>query len=591
MNSEIKSCQNCKKEFEIEPVDFAFYEQVKVPPPTWCPDCRLLRRILWRNDKNLYKRPDSLTGKPIFSMYPEHAPVKVYERDYWFGDSWDAMDYGRNYDFTRPFFDQVRDLIRDTPLMSRAVSYLVNSEYSNNAHSLKDCYLAFGAAICENCIYCLNVSKSKDCIDSSYLTECEISYGSFFNEKCSSAFFSSHCESSHDIFFSRNCVGVSNCFGCVGLRNKSYYIFNKPYSKENYATEIAKFNLGSASALDEMKRRVAEFWAKYPVKYLQGRHNTEVSGEYISNSSNVKESYHIINGENLRYCQSLYINQTRDSYDYFRFGDNAELIYESAICGLNISRLKFSYDCWIDCSNMEYCVSCHSSSFLFGCVGLRNKQYCILNKQYTKEDYEVMLPKIKKHLDDMPYTDKGGRVYTYGEFFPPDLSPFAYNETIAPETFPISKEEALAKGYEWREEPAKSYQATVKAADLPEHINDAKDEIVNEVIECAHEAKCKDACVTAFRILPQELAFLRAHGLPLPRLCWRCRDSERLRQRSPMKYYAGRCACAGKVSGAYTNTAEHAHGASVCTVEFKTAYAPGTSGLVYCEACYNAEVA
>lgn len=86
--------------------------------------------------------------------------------------------------------------------------------------------------------------------------------------------------------------------------------------------------------------------------------------------------------------------------------------------------------------HMLYCANCFHSSYCFGCVGLRNKSYCILNKQYTKEEYEVLVPQIIKK---MQADDK------WGEFFPITMSPFAYNETVAQEYFPLSKEEALAK--------------------------------------------------------------------------------------------------------------------------------------------------
>ena len=50
MKSETKQCQNCKKDFIIEPDDFGFYEKIKIPPPTFCPECRMQRRLAWRND-------------------------------------------------------------------------------------------------------------------------------------------------------------------------------------------------------------------------------------------------------------------------------------------------------------------------------------------------------------------------------------------------------------------------------------------------------------------------------------------------------------------------------------------------------------
>src|SRR3989344_9218633 len=104
MNSETKICQNCKNSFVIEPEDFLFYEKIKVPPPTWCPECRLKRRLIWRNEVIFYRRKCDATGKEIFSMFAPEAPVRAYDRDYWWSDKWDATEYGRDYDFSRPFF-------------------------------------------------------------------------------------------------------------------------------------------------------------------------------------------------------------------------------------------------------------------------------------------------------------------------------------------------------------------------------------------------------------------------------------------------------------------------------------------------------
>ena len=69
MNSQNKVCQNCKIEFTIEPEDFEFYKKVGVPAPTFCPECRMQRRMAFRNEVNLHKRKDSLTGKINFSMF------------------------------------------------------------------------------------------------------------------------------------------------------------------------------------------------------------------------------------------------------------------------------------------------------------------------------------------------------------------------------------------------------------------------------------------------------------------------------------------------------------------------------------------
>lgn len=48
----------------------------------------------------------------------------------------------------------------------------------------------------------------------------------------------------------------------------------------------------------------------------------------------------------------------------------------------------------IDCTESNYAQFCHNSNNLFGCISLRKKDYCILNKKYTKEEYHALVPQI-----------------------------------------------------------------------------------------------------------------------------------------------------------------------------------------------------
>ena len=94
-NSETKICQNCKKDFVIEPDDFAFYEKIKVPAPTWCPECRFIRRVVWRNERTLYRRTCDLCRKNIISIYSPKSPYAVYCNECYHGDKWDTLSFGR----------------------------------------------------------------------------------------------------------------------------------------------------------------------------------------------------------------------------------------------------------------------------------------------------------------------------------------------------------------------------------------------------------------------------------------------------------------------------------------------------------------
>jgi len=81
-----KVCQNCKKNFEIDDEDFNFYEKIKVPPPTFCPRCRLARKLVWRNERSLYKRTCDFCKENIISMYKPNTLFPVYCHDCWWSD-------------------------------------------------------------------------------------------------------------------------------------------------------------------------------------------------------------------------------------------------------------------------------------------------------------------------------------------------------------------------------------------------------------------------------------------------------------------------------------------------------------------------
>ncbi len=581
MESQTKICQNCKKEFVIEPDDFAFYEKIKVPAPTFCPLCRAQRRILWRNEHFLYKRKSDFSGKEIFSSYSPEFNGKVYENDAWFGDQWNPLDYGVDVDFSKPFLSQVKDLLKNVPTKSLEVVRAIDSDYCNNATAPKNCFLFFNLTLCEDCMYGNGGDNLKDCIDVSHATKCELVYEGFWLMRSNRIFFSAQCEDSSDIYFSRSLRGCMYCFGCVNLRNKKYHIFNKAYTKEEYFKGLEKYNTGSYSALQEIIAQSKNFWLLFPNKFMEGTHNTDVSGEYISYSKNVKDSYLVQGGENLRYCQYLLTPPNKDCYDHSIWGAGNELTYECDQCGLGTNNIRFCEKCWPNVKNLEYCICCGPSSDLFGCVGVRNKQYCILNKQYTKEEYEKLVPKIIAHMNEMPYVDKKGRVYKYGEFFSAELSTFAYNETIAQEHFPLTKETAAENGYSWLDMQERNYKITMQPENLPDHIKDVADAITQEVVSCAHKGECNDGCTVAFRITQRELDFYRKQNLPLPRLCFYCRLAEREKQRNSIRLWHRQCMC---------DKPNHNHKGR-CPNEFETSYAPDRPEIVYCEQCYNSEVA
>ena len=564
MESQTKTCQNCKKDFIIEPDDFSFYEKIKVPPPTFCPNCRLQRRMSWRNGWHLFKKTDSLNGKKIFSLFPEESPVKIYDRDYWISDDWDPTTYGKDYDFSKTFFEQFKELLHTVPLPAHSMMYITDCEYCTNSNNIKGCYLVRGASFTEDSAYLIWDQKSKECLDSHMTDQCELSYGNVNTISCYKTFFSVDCEICQDTILCKDCIGCNNCIASIGLRNKSYYIFNKPYTKEEYKKKLSEFNFGSEKDFQSLKDQAYKHWLKYPHKFIHGKQNLTVLGDYIYESKNALNCFRVKEVENSKFIQNILTGPVNDCYDYANYGDNVELIYESLVVGSGISNVKFSSQVVQNGKNLTYCFFCFPScSNLFGCISLRKKEYCILNKQYTKEKYEELIPKIIEHMKTTG---------EYGEFFPSSLSPWPYQATEAYEFFPLEEQVAKEQGFTWYSTLGQDYKITLKNAEIPDDIQDVDKNILNEIIECAHQGNCQHECVGAFRVIEKEVDFCKRMNIPLPRLCPNCRHYERLQLRNSPHFYHRSCMKEG------------------CTNEFETSYSPDRPEIVYCEKCYQQEV-
>jgi len=569
MNQEIKNCQNCKSDFTIESDDFAFYEKMKVPAPTFCWQCRMVRRMTWRNERTLYKRTCDATSKDIISMFAPGQHV-VYERDYWWSDNWDQNASGRDYDFNKPFFQQFHELLQRAPLPNVANSNVINSDYSNHNADAKNCYLVYACYKNEDLAYCAGTVDCKSSLDLYKVLNLTHCYEDVLCGGMNHVFFSYDSDDSVNSAFLHACKNMIDSLGCINLRNKSHAIFNQIYSKEEYVKERAKYDFGSYKGLSDFKKKFSEFIQQHPRRHGFIYKSVNAIGDNILNSKNVYMGFDLFGGVE----DSKYIvhgaDVLRDTYDAYGAGGNLSNAYEVVDTGVDATRNLFSVFTH-SCQNTYYTYACQNSRDLFGCIGLRSKEYCIFNKQYAKEEYEALVPKIIEHMNAMPYIDGKGRVYKYGEFFPVELSPFSYNETIAQEYYPKVEAEVLEAGYRWRAPDTKQYKVTLQPQDLPDHIKDVSDDIVNQVIGCEHGGGCNHQCMTAFKIIPSELQFYKANNLALPRLCFNCRHYARLAQRTPFMLWDRTC--------------------SKCAKPIKTSYSPDRPEIIYCEQCYQQEVA
>ena len=589
MNQETKQCQNCKKDFTIEPDDFAFYKKMKVPAPTWCPECRMMRRMAWRNEYTLYKRKCDATGVDMVSIIAPDLPYKVYEASYWRSDAWDPMSYGRDYDFNETFFSQFNELFTEIPHPNLVQKNVVDSELSYGLN-LKNCYWVGGADTVEDSAYLFSpILQARDCFDLCAVGDVEHCYDSIDIEKSSGLRFCQNCVGCSDSYLLYDCRNCVSCFGCVGLRNKNFHIFNKAYTKEEYVEEIKRLQPNTFEGINRAKEKFRELKLEIPRKYASIQKSERVTGDDILNAKDCTYCFGVKNDtQNCKY--GYRVLGAKDGQDVTIAWGGAEQFYECV--SITTQRTISSYVAWGG-FDIQYSYNCYDCNNIFGCVGLRNKSYCILNKQYQENEYKELLPKIILQMQELKFEDLLGRTYSYGDFFPMDFSPYAYNETIAQTYIPKTKEGALKLGLKWREPEEKQYNITKKAGDDFKENDNTDEQILKEVYECEHFGKCNDHCATAFRIVPQELQFLKKMGLPLPRLCPFCRRAERVRLKNPLHLWHGICQCAGAESknGVYRNTITHSHGTLPCANEFETPYDNDRKEIIYCENCYNNEIA
>ncbi len=551
------TCANgwCHQSFEVTDEDLVFFSKVSpvfggkkyaVPPPTLCPNCRQQKRLAWRNERSLHKRACDLTGKSIVSLYSTDAAFTVYAQDVWWGDSWDALSFGRDIDLNRPFFEQFAELMKIVPHMGMFISHGENSDYCPYSTDYKDSYMCISGRKGENIYYSFMLNDSRDCMDCYACPQSELCYECV---NCVHVYNTIHCiecKNSNDLAFCMNCESCQNCIGCYGLRQQKFHVFNKSVSEEEYHRLNLELRI-SSSALQEFKKKALAFFLGFPRRNAQMINTEHSSGDYLVNCSN---AYCCFLSEDLQDC--AYVWNTPHSKDCadINYSSKTQLIY-NAMSNVNSYACIGCMGSW-DMKNSLYCFQSFYSSDLFGCIGLKHKKYCILNKEYTKEEYETLVPKI---IDMM---QKNGE---WGEFFPLQLSPFAYNESIAHEFFPLSKVQAEELGLSWEEhvESVSGTTKTIPADRLPDSIRDIPDDIVNWGIQCETTGRI-------FRIVAQELRFYRERNVPVPHLHPHERHRKRLRFINPRKLWDRECA--------------------KCQKPISTSYAPERREIVYCERCY-----
>ena len=554
-NTSVQACKKCGSDFILEQDDFSFYEKMGVPAPKICPDCRMKYKLLWRNERTFYKRTCDLCGKSIIAIYHPRYPSPIYCHECHISDKWDPYSFGVEYDKNKPFLDQFKELLNRVP---KAATHIgtggnanVNSDYVNFSGGNKNCYLIFNSTMNEDSAYSRGIIKSRSAYDIYFAEQIESCYEGVNLARCNKVLWSKNTTDSLNSYFLLNCSGCQNCFGCVNLRYKSYYFLNEPLSKEEWEKRVQEIII-SYTKIVLFEKEFEEFSLKFPRRENNNLKTVSSLGDYVFESKNCFSCFEAFQCENCKYAFSIKL--AKDSYDIVGRGIKSELLLETVAVGHGCSRVIGTWSLE-NSHNVEYSYDLRSSSYCIGCVGIKHGKYCILNKVYAEEEYKKIREIIIAEL-----RDEG----IYGQYFPIQLSPWAYNETLAQENFPLTKEKARESGFRWEDEiPATKGEETILSENILDNIGDIPDGFIKETLACTE-------CSRNYRLIERELKFYKKMNIPIPRKCWNCRFTDRIRRRGPYKFWKRAC--------------------DKCNKEIMTNYAPDRPEIVYCESCYQKEV-
>lgn len=585
-------CKFCSNDLFIDDTDYEIYNKFSpvinwnkysIKPNNICPDCFEQIRLCFRNKRNLYKRKCDFTGKDIISIYSPDKKFKVYDKDIWWSDKWNALDYAMIFDENKSFFEQLDKLVHNVPFPNLSIVNSENSDYNDSLVNSKNAYMCFWNNNIEDTYYTEESRFIKNSSDIWWSSEIEKSYECI---DCSNIYNSKYCYNSSNcsnVIFCKKCYNCHDCFMCYWIDNKKYCIMNKEYSEEEYKNKMKEIDLSDYDKLLSYKQLFKDFELTLPHMNFQTSNSLNCIWDYVYNSKNSSNCFNIV-----------WVSDCKNLYEWWRCSDvyDSSFIYDlewpviwSVAVFMSCKNVYFSEYVYDNSFNIFYSFNLKSCKNCFWCVWLVWKEYCILNKEYKKEDYFNEVERIVKAMmkSPLPPSVEGKARNEQGEwwnFFPAFLSRFWYNETEANEYYPVSpplpppykggKLESVPPLHRGRlgggfnrsdyESPFPKVDKIIPAEKLPSKTKDIPDDILNRAIKCVETWK-------PFKITPAELKFYRDNNLSIPRFHYDTRYKNRLNLKNQRKIYERIC--------------------DKCGIDIKTTYSLERPEIVYCEECYN----
>lgn len=525
---------------KISPVIWG--KKYSLPSPKYCYWVRMLKRHIFRNEKNFSYATCSKTGKKEVSIIHEWIRKIINTKDRYEEDFFQYwVSYSGNFE------QDIKKLFETVPYLPRRVLTSENSEYCNQAWDEKNCYLCIGWQNSENCMYSTYEVMSKYVFDSYAIVKSEIVYNSIHVFNSMKSFFSNYLLNCYNVWFGHDLKNCKNVLFGFWLTDKEYIYKDIQYTKEEWEKifDTYKQKIKTINWVKELQKEFKEFVNLHPHKWVNNTNAENSIGTQINNTKNMIFGFWTDDNNDSFYCG---IQGRSQNVIDVEASSMSEMIYNSIGSTKMYGSMVEVGNFW-ELKNSYYGLYVWWGSNILWCFWLINQEYCILNKKYSKEERELLAQKIAKELQS-----KGKR----GEFFDTELSPFPYNDTVTNKYFPIKNiktnneiqtinpnwigtveilepEKFISNAILdlWGEEKFKIKRRTknqeinlpekvkaIKVNEVPDNIDDVQQDILNKVVLCEVTGR-------PFRIMKLELDFHKQYGLALPTRYPEYRDEQR----------------------------------------------------------------
>lgn len=590
-------CVYCSEQYPLYDLEKQQYDKQWFIYSDHCALCNFKLLNTYLNDKHLYSRKDSQTGKNIISLYSEaykwkvidaHAYKKLISDDIWLKFGKETSD--------NMFWDFI-SLMELFPKPSRLIyPQMENAEYASHAGRGKNFYLSYCVFTeCEDIYYSQTILDYSKNVISSY----SVSWGQYIYNSCViiksfNIMHSYNCVNSSNIYFSHDMNNCKECIFSCNQVNQSYIIFNKQYEEVNYEKNKKEIldQLKDSKSFDFLVQKYSDFLNQNYISESVNTNNCEgVNGEKTFFSKNSVNTFGCNSVENTINC-GVWWDGINDScinvINAIETWWDVDTIIWTVTVWMSTSNIFYSYAIVEACSHIYYSIDLETCEECLFCIWLKSKKYCILNKQYSKWEYFERKEKI---INQLQAENKWWKSLDFWMLW------FPYNDTLAYDYFWIQKiihkdwtKKIIDKNAKWivtllgtdfitdaildlwgKEKINITWRTCNKEINIPDNfetihaselisIDEVGEDILNKVIICEESGR-------PFRIMPDELKFYKKHWLALPRIHHELRMEKHLNNRSHWELYVDSC--------------------DKCDSQMLTVYKSKPKFKVYCPDCYK----